>query len=112
MTNRTIAEAFHPSIFIQDEMDARGWTRDDLAWHMGGDFSITRISLDFYFAIHDRNMRMGNDWIRGFAKAFGTSEDCFRNLERAWIDHPSSEVPTTAPDLRLVHPFPRSIPAP
>ena len=108
MSSRHSAEAFHPSIFIQDEMDARGWTRDDLARRMGGDFLVTRIALDFYFAVHDRNLRMGDDGICGFAKAFGISEDCFRNLERAWIDHPSSEVPTTAPDLRLVRPFSRS----
>ncbi len=30
-----VAEAFHPGEFIQEELDARGWTHQDLATHSG-----------------------------------------------------------------------------
>lgn len=99
---RIPAEVFHPSVFIQDEMDARGWTRDELARRMGGDFAVTRLSLDLYFSVHSRNLRMGEESISSFAKAFGGSEDYFVNLEKAWIEHPSSAVAQTAPELRIV----------
>ena len=33
-TKRIPAEAFHPSVFIREEMAARGWTVDDLAIRM------------------------------------------------------------------------------
>ena len=46
--DRTPAEVFHPSVFIEDELKARGWTRDMLAMRMGPEFGIHRLSLDFY----------------------------------------------------------------
>jgi hypothetical protein len=49
--SRTPAEAFHPSEFITEEMEARGWDRDELARRMGGGFAVTRLALDLYLDV-------------------------------------------------------------
>jgi HTH-type transcriptional regulator / antitoxin HigA len=84
IAERIPAEVFHPSEFIIEEMEARGWTRDDLALRMGGDFGINRLSLDFYFEVGptDPNLLMGDG--DDFARAFGVSAEFFRNLEAVW----------------------------
>jgi len=81
---RIPAEVFHPSEFILDEMKARGWSRDDLALRMGDDFGIQRLALDFYLDVGPdaRNMRITPEY---FARAFGTSEELWKNLENAWL---------------------------
>lgn len=87
-TTRVPAEVFHPSEFIQDEMDARGWDRDDLATQMvgmvGGEaWGLARLSLDFYLEIGAANpdLRIGQE----SARAFGTSAVFWTNLETAWL---------------------------
>ena len=84
---RRPAEVFHPSEFILDEMKARGWSRDDLALRMGGDFGIARLSLDFYLDVGptEPDLRIGSEGATGFAAAFGTDPDYFLNLEKSWL---------------------------
>lgn len=79
----------HPSVFMREELDARAWTLDDLAREMGGDFGVNRVGLDFYFLVGPKEpaMRMGEEVIQQYAKAFGVSPDFFRNLENAWLDY-------------------------
>lgn len=81
------AVAFHPSEFIAEEMQARGWGRDDLARHMGGDFSETRMSLEFYLEVGptQRGIRVGQHTAMQLAVAFGTSPDLWLNLEASWL---------------------------
>lgn len=81
---RIPAEMFHPSVFILDELKARGWTLDDLALRMGGDFSINRLALDLYIAVgpDEPDLLLGDG--EDFARAFGTSPEFFRNLEAGW----------------------------
>lgn len=98
----------HPSVFIRDEMAARGWTRDILAWCMvlgtgqreealsrlaaqdyaviGKAWQMTRLALDFYLEIgvDEPGMRLG-DMAGQFSRAFGTSEALFQNLETQWL---------------------------
>lgn len=81
------AEVFHPSVFIQEEMDARGWSRDDLALRMGGDFATDRLALEVYFILqHKRSMRIGDKFARQLARAFDVSPEFFLNLERIWLE--------------------------
>lgn len=97
------AEVVHPSIFILEECDARGWTRDDLALAMGPreDFGVNRLSIDLYCAVHDRSCRMGG-MVPLLAHAFGVSEEYFQNLETAWLEHPDSATPSNPSHLRVV----------
>ena len=105
----------HLSVFIAEEMDARGWSRDILAWTMvlgSGkrdkvlaalaavdyaaackEWQITRLALDFYFSVGptEPGLRMG-EMAEKFSLAFGTSRDFFRNLEIAWLREASSAV--------------------
>jgi len=81
----TPAEAFHPSVFIRDEMEARGWDRIELANRMGGDWRHRLLELDLYFEAgpHEPNLRIGDG--KDFSRAFGISAEFFRNLETAWL---------------------------
>ena len=87
MSERTPAECWHPSVFIQEEMDARGWDRDELARRMGGDFGDVRIGLDFYFEIGPEtpDLRIGDG--EDFARAFGVDAEFFLALEAAWLKY-------------------------
>ncbi len=80
MRERKLAEVFPPGEFIREELEARGWTQDDLA------------------AILDRPPRLVSELItakrgitpetaRGLGTAFGTSAQLWMNLEsmyRLW----------------------------
>lgn len=83
-----IAKVNHPSVLIREEMDARGWTLDDLATQMVAkrDWGITRLALDIYFACKDEpNCRLGEHMADALAAAFGVDGDFFRNLEAQWL---------------------------
>jgi plasmid maintenance system antidote protein VapI len=85
---RIPAECWHPSVFMQEEMDARGWTRDDLATEMRcPNWGVTRLSLDLYFEAGpvEPDMLLGDG--EDFARAFGTSAEFWLNLEAAWRKH-------------------------
>ena|SRR5688572_27717261 len=97
----------HPSVYVQEEMDERHWDRDILAYMMvagvsntrealkwfnerprdewAKNWSHTRLALDLFFEVGptDPNLLMGDDAVR-LAKAFGTSDEFFANLEREW----------------------------
>jgi plasmid maintenance system antidote protein VapI len=80
----------HPSIFIQEEMRARGWSRSELARRMGGDHRFNRLCIDLYFLVgpDEPNLRIGNG--ENFARAFGVPAEFFRNLETAWLKRVST----------------------
>lgn len=88
-----MAEAFHPSIYIKDELEARGWSTDDLAKAMPGDYGINRMALDFYLEIGPDNptMHLGSLAIE-VSRAFGVDDSLFPNLERSWLDHPTTKA--------------------
>ncbi|WP_424138645.1 hypothetical protein [Roseomonas chloroacetimidivorans] len=78
-------EVFHPSEFIQEELEARGWSRDDLAQRMGGDVAVNRLALDIYFEVGpDEPLLLLGGSAEGMSRAFGVSVDLLLNLERAW----------------------------
>jgi hypothetical protein len=84
---RTPGEVPHPSTFIQEEMDARGWDRWAVAHRMGGDAAMNRLTLDMYFEVGPgkTNMRLGEATARQLGNAFDVSPQFFLNLEAAWI---------------------------
>lgn len=87
----TPAEIFHPSEFIKEEMNARGWSQEYLASLMSGDFQDNYLALDLYFNVHNSNLRMGQDIIEDFEKIFGVSKEYFQNLEEMWIKYNDSQ---------------------
>ena len=87
MSERTPAECWHPSVFIQEEMDARGWNLDELALHMGGSVVVNRAALDLYFGVGptEAGLRIGDG--EDFARAFGVDAEFFLALEAAWLKY-------------------------
>lgn len=79
----------HPSEFIKDEMEARGWTLKDVAARMGvvplHDYGLHYLALEMYFAVHEPNLRIGQDTADALGRAFGVNPQFFLNLEAAWL---------------------------
>jgi plasmid maintenance system antidote protein VapI len=97
----------HPRDLIREECEERGWDHERLAREMGGDVELQKLALDFYDAAPIPAMRLGESGIAGLARAFGTSEEFWRNYERSWlesINRVADSVPvppgTTTPDVQ------------
>lgn len=89
----------HPSKIIQDELDARSWSLDDLASKMNGDFGINRLALDLYFIAGPENpgIRIG-DAAEDLASIFEVSPMFFTNLENNYLE--SISIPVVASNLQ------------
>jgi len=83
-TEFTPAEVFPPSEYIEEEMNARGWSVEDLARRMGGNYGVTVLSLQLLFAVQDTHLMLGEKTAKGLARAFGTSEALWTNLDAQW----------------------------
>ncbi len=85
MTEQSAA-APHPSVFIQEEMAARGWDRWELARRMPGDHQMNRLELDLYFAVgpNKTNLRLGETG-EDIARAFDVNPEFLHNMETAWL---------------------------
>lgn len=101
---KRIAEAFHPSEYIQDELDARGWKLDDLVARMGGDQKVQQLAMEIYMNTDDPGVRLGDDGAADLAKAFGTSKQIWLGLERAWLrSHPmTNQTPSLTERLQAL----------
>ena len=77
MTNTVPAEVFPPGDFVQEELEARGWTQSDLADILGRDAMLVT-------GIVNAKRRITPETARGLADAFGTSAEFWLNLEAAY----------------------------
>lgn len=88
----------HVTEFIQEELDARGWSRAELANRMGMDACVRNLLvLDTLFAVGPThtNCRLGQDTADRLGRAFDVSADLFLNLERAWLASMGDDRPLT-----------------
>jgi plasmid maintenance system antidote protein VapI len=87
-SSRTPLVVIHPSAIIQEELDARGWSRDRLAVKMGGDAGLNRLALDMYFEVgpSHTDLLLGDEEAAQLARAFGVSAELFLNLQRQWLE--------------------------
>lgn len=94
---RQIAEAFPPGVFIQEEMDARGWSEEDVARRMGDQraYGMNMLCLGFILHVHDRNLILDRETAEGLSLAFGVSAELFLNLDAAWRAAPSPDAHAT-----------------
>lgn len=84
------AEAFHISEMLQEEMDARGWTRQDVYEGMGYD-AIDCCAFDLLMDVRDKNMLMSEREAKALAAAFGMDDPgFFIRYYDAWRTHPST----------------------
>lgn len=83
------AEQFHPSEYIAEELQARGWSVRDLAERMGGDVDVNHCALEIYFAVAQKPELAVGCHLEGMADqlgtALGTGPEIWRNLERSYI---------------------------
>jgi HTH-type transcriptional regulator/antitoxin HigA len=77
MNTRTPAEVFPPGEFIRDELDARGWTQDNLAQIMGRPQAAINLIIN--------NKRgVSPETAIELSGAFGTSAEFWLNLDSAY----------------------------
>jgi HTH-type transcriptional regulator/antitoxin HigA len=76
-TYRPVAEVFPPGEFINDELQARGWTQTDLARILGRPLQTVNAIINGKKAITSQTA-----WELG--AAFGTSPEFWMNLETAY----------------------------
>ena len=74
---RNLTEAFPPGEYIEDELEARGWTQTDLAEILGRSRPKVNDLIKGRRAITLRTAR-------DLAAAFGTSAQVWLNLETQW----------------------------
>lgn len=74
MENRSIAEAFPPGEFVKEELEARGWTQEDLAEIIGRQTSVVN-------AIINAKRAVSPDLANDLGTAFGTGPEYWMNLE-------------------------------
>ncbi len=72
-----VAEAFPPGEFIKDELEARGWTQEDLS-------EITGLPSPVISNIINAKRAISPDIASSFAAAFGTTAQFWMNLETSY----------------------------
>lgn len=78
MSTHTPAEVFPPGEYIRDELEARGWTQQDLA-------QILERPLNAVNQIISGKRGITPETAKGLAAAFGTSPEFWMNLENAYL---------------------------
>ena len=77
----------HPSVYIREEMAARGWSTTILALAMPGNSSANYAAMVVYLTIgpNDPSIRISKETAVALAQAFDVAPELFLNLERAWL---------------------------
>ena len=100
MTERQVAEVFPPGEFIKEEIDARGWTQNDLA-------DITGKSQRLISEVILGKRAVTPDTAQALADAFGTSAQLWMNMESAYqLSKLKADTAPVARRARLYSLFP------
>jgi HTH-type transcriptional regulator/antitoxin HigA len=79
MTDRVVAEVFPPGIFIKEELDARGWTQEDLVQILGRSSYARLIS-----EVINAKRSITPETAAALGEAFGTGAEYWLNLQTAY----------------------------
>jgi plasmid maintenance system antidote protein VapI len=84
------AQVFHPSDFIQEELDERGWTLRDLVFRMRRyeserDWAINMLAFELYMKVHEKNIKLGDEMASDLGMAFNVNPQMFLNLHDIWL---------------------------
>lgn len=92
MTEKFVpSEATHVSEFIQEELDARGWTRQEVYERLGYD-KLDCCAFDLLMEVQDKGLLMDKKLSEGLGYVFTVDPNLFLNLHEAWRTHPSTTV--------------------
>jgi plasmid maintenance system antidote protein VapI len=83
------AQVWHPATFIQEELDARGWTLRDLVFRMRryeseADWAINMLAFEMYMTVQDKDVLLGAEMANDLGVAFDVSPETFINLDASW----------------------------
>lgn len=83
------AQVWHPSTFIQEELDARGWTLRDLVFRMRRyesekDWAINMLAFEMYMTVQEKYVMLGQSMANDLGTAFGVDPQMFLNLDELW----------------------------
>lgn len=78
----------HPRAYILEEMQARGWSPQELAERLGAgeDGGLNALGWCLYFAANDPGVRLGEESAADLARVFGTSAEFWLELEQQWLE--------------------------
>lgn len=83
-SDRTPAEVFHLADILQEEMDARGWTLEDVAVRMTAkQLLINHLALQMFFSVREKHIVLG-DMADDLGAAFGIDPQLFINIHETW----------------------------
>lgn len=100
MSKRIPAEVFSPGEFIREELDARGWTQEDLA-------QIMERPLRLVNELVNAKKQITPDTARGLAEAFGTDALYWLSLDGAYrLSHLTPASDSVGRRARLYEKFP------
>lgn len=78
---------YHPSEFIREEMQERGWNLGDLFYHAGCETEVDEAALELYInpdlSGYAPGILLGDCGVY-LARAFHTSVEFWVNLDTAW----------------------------
>ena len=94
------AEVFCLSSYLCEEIQARGWTTEDVAVRMqtpaGARMDLFRI--DIIMCVPDEQLIITDDIFAGLARAFDVSEQMLRNIHAIWLKYPDRRYQFDVPD--------------
>lgn len=80
--------SFHVGEFLKDEMDARGWTAEDVARRMGGDDPrVDLLCVELTIHVDDPGLLLDETTSEKLGRAFGVSPKFFSRLDQAYRQH-------------------------
>ena len=74
----------HPSIVVQQELDSRNWTWEQLAEAIGGNARLVSYELKIWRDEQPTCVGLGKDLCDGIGRALGTSSHLWRILDDHW----------------------------
>lgn len=107
---RIPAEVFPLAELLGDEMEARGWTTDDVAIQMGGDeneIARNMLVVMLLLSVQREGLAIGDKTLDGLTKAFDVDPEFFRNIDAAWRDAPADRRQFYSPPEALFGPISR-----
>ena len=78
---------FPPGEFIQDELEARGWSIRELARRIGGtpaEKDVTQVALEMLVHGPVEGVLIGEDMSAQLGRVFGNNPEFFVNLDKLW----------------------------